>query len=526
MTGGVGEGVELDVAAFQFGIEAGDLVVAVEQEGFGDNGADAKSEAAVLLGPGLRAASHGLLPGFEGAARADALAGFGDFDGLFGVAGPLDGPDNLGAEPEQEVGSGRDNADGGQAGRGYGEVLGEPVGEEELILLVGREPLDEGENLGERRGRADESALAVDVEGGAFGAHRLDQQGGVGAEYGSGIGLIAEGLVEGIQHLGVAGDMAAVAALLGDGDLHGEEAGEDIADYARPVRDIFRRGVMAGDQSPEAPVSDQRDRHGGADTHVAQVLDMDGRHGPQDGVGHVEGPAGDRIGFGDQGNARGRDVRLQAEGAEEIEATGLGRDIGGRVAETEEGVEVRAADFGDNFAAVVREEAVDHDAAEAGEGADEAGHAGAEFGCGGGAGERGEGIGQVRMKIGAAVIGRRDRGFDFENQKALVAVDDGLKALRAAGNAQAAQVVRDAVEVPGEDFGTEIVDVLRFENVGEGGAAQEDLGRGPEAVAGIAAHLDEVEPRFEHDQQGAMRFDRTRNFDGFAFAGAQVYMIR
>ena len=75
-------------------------------------------------------------------------------------------------------------------------------------------------------------------------------------------------------------------------ELHREELAEHLGGDALFHRQHARLVMVAGDQAPQRAVVDDRDRHRGADAHVAQIFAMDRRHAAQMGEGQVERLAG------------------------------------------------------------------------------------------------------------------------------------------------------------------------------------------------------------------------------------------
>ena len=64
--------------------------------------------------------------------------------------------------------------------------------------------------------------------------------------------------------------------LLLGANLAGEAAGQRGAGGARFIGQVARAPVVTGDQSPEQPVLDDRDRGGRLHAHVAQILEVNG----------------------------------------------------------------------------------------------------------------------------------------------------------------------------------------------------------------------------------------------------------
>ena len=103
------------------------------------------------------------------------------------------------------------------------------------------------------------------------------------------------------------------------------------------------------------------------DAHVLQVLDVDGRDAAQRGVREVQRCAARRVDGRHQRCGRVVDVRDEPQPALLVQRPRLRRDVGGRVVQAEERVEVLALGLGDDLAVVVLVVAVHHHAVEAGE---------------------------------------------------------------------------------------------------------------------------------------------------------------
>ncbi len=122
--------------------------------------------------------------------------------------------------------------------------------------------------------------------------------------------------------------------------------------------------VVAGDEPPQPPVPQQGDRHRRPHAHVLQVLDVDRRDAAQRGVGEVQGGAARRVDVGYQRCGRVVDVRDQADPVLLVQRPRLGRNVGGRVVQAQERVEVLALGLGDDLTVVFLVVAVHHDPVE------------------------------------------------------------------------------------------------------------------------------------------------------------------
>ena len=147
-----------------------------------------------------------------------------------------------------------------------------------------------------------------------------------------------------------------------------EHLAEQLGGRAPAERDAMRRIVVAGEQTPQPAVAQDRYRHGCRYAHVAQIFDVDRRHAAQHASGKIEllaAGAGHRL----DGRSRGIDVGDQAQPIALVEHSGLARDVGGGVAQAQIGFQIAARQLGDHFARSVLIEAIDHDAIELGHGA-------------------------------------------------------------------------------------------------------------------------------------------------------------
>ena len=96
-----------------------------------------------------------------------------------------------------------------------------------------------------------------------------------------------------------------------------------------------------------------------------EVLDVDRRHAAQGRVREVERRAGGGVEHRVQRHRDVVDVGDQPGPVDRVEPARLGRDVGGRVVQPEEGVEVLATLLGDHLAVPLLVEAVDHHPVEA-----------------------------------------------------------------------------------------------------------------------------------------------------------------
>ena len=149
--------------------------------------------------------------------------------------------------------------------------------------------------------------------------------------------------------------------------LHGgrDHLRHHVDGHADGVGHLARRHVVAGEHAPQAAADDDGHAHRRAHAHVLQVLDVDRRDAAQHAVAQVQRLA--LRGVGHQRHRLVADVGDQAQRVEDVQAARLGRDVAGRIAPAQVGLERVAAGLGDDVAAVVVAEAVGHHAVEAGQ---------------------------------------------------------------------------------------------------------------------------------------------------------------
>ena len=362
---------------------------------------------------------------------------------------------------------------------------------------------------------------AVVGEDGAVRAHQVEQLGvgDQGLEHRPvGGGDPADDPAEG----GGARQLALVrvgTAALGDllrGDL-AQELGGRPGVLARPVRSGV---VVAGDQPPQLPADDQRDRHRGGDAHVLEVLEVDGRDAAQRRERQVQRRPGPRVQHGVQRHRRVGDVGDEPGPVDRVEAPGLGGDVGGRVVQPEERVEVGAALLGDHLAVPVAVEPVDHHPVELGQLGDLVRQLGGEAedrGLAGQPAHRG-----ARGLVAEQHRARTAEGLDLDDQPVPGPVqadvdllageraparrqpDDQGLAERLLGRATAYQ--------PGETLTHDV-----GERPADGPAV-----RDPGLLLAVLGRDRDVERLGVHGQQQPVRLDRPRDVDRLVLARRQV----
>ncbi|MES2533839.1 MAG: hypothetical protein V4636_22530 [Pseudomonadota bacterium] len=143
---------------------------------------------------------------------------------------------------------------------------------------------------------------------------------------------------------------------------------QHVAGHAYGIRNTVRRSVMASNQTPEAPMHDDRKAHRRGNLDVPQVLEMNRRHAAQQRMAEIQWPLGRRVHV--DGNLLVVHIGDQPKRVEHIQGTRLHRNVGSGKAAMQEGLERGFALLRDDLAAVVLMKAVGHDAVEAGETAD------------------------------------------------------------------------------------------------------------------------------------------------------------
>ena len=227
--------------------------------------------------------------------------------------------------------------------------------------------------------------------------------------------------------------------------------------------------VVAGDEAPELPAVDQRDRHRRDHAHVGQVLQVHRRDAAQHGAGEVERPAGGRL----QRHRRVGRVRDDPHPVGRVQRAGLRRDVAGRVAQAEERLEVGTAVLGDHLAVPLRVEAVDHHPVVAGDRPDVARQDGGELVERAGGREPLQDDGQPAVPGRARLLGARDR-LPLGDQQPVGAVQHEVDV--AAAHLHAQRV--DLGQVAGEAR-PQLREVVVVQELVEGGAGHrpaEELG--------------------------------------------------
>ena len=269
---------------------------AVEQQHLDHRDAQRLGKAQIGLGPGMRAVADGFLPDREALARCQAVAQGAGLVGLVRIAAPIQGAHCLGPEIEQEIArplrQGHDQDAGDLRGQG-GRVR------QMVHQAIGMEHLPVGTVLRQAQQRAHQVApgcvaqgrpFAVEPQPDPFGGDQFRQLRQAAAQGVRGI-VAAAGIDHQVVQRPTGHDFrVAGAAAAQRVELHREEfahhLGRGALGHAQDARGI----MVAGDQAPKRPVENDRDRHRGRDTHVAQVFAMNGRDAAQMGIGQVQRP--------------------------------------------------------------------------------------------------------------------------------------------------------------------------------------------------------------------------------------------
>ena len=144
-----------------------------------------------------------------------------------------------------------------------------------------------------------------------------------------------------------------------------QDMGKHVAGHTYGVRNTMGRAVMAGNETPQAAVHNDRQAHRSRDLNVAQVFNVDGRHTAQHGVAQVERllcwlqRVDDHLCIVHIGN--------KAQRIAYVERTCLYGDVRGRKPTSQEGLQFLLAFLGHDFATVIRVKTVGHYTVETGE---------------------------------------------------------------------------------------------------------------------------------------------------------------
>ena len=306
-------------------------------------------------------------------------------------------------------------------------MAGQRVGVKDVVASLALQPIGDPRGLGLAGGHAQEGALPL-VEDRR--PPRLDhlQEGDLLARQPLHIvvGQGHPGQELDLERLPAEPVLEFVAPLLGD-DLDREDLAQEVAGGPGLVRDHPRGPVMAGDQPPEFPLEEDRNRHGSGRPHVDHVFDVDRRDAPERGVAQVQRAARVRVERRDDRHRGIAGVGDQADPAVPVERPGLSGDVGGGEPEVEVGGQRVVAVLGDHRAVPVLVEPVDQDPVEPDDPADLGGREPADLdhpGCR--VQGRHEGPGH-RVKVaerGQVVRGGR---LEFQDQEAFGPVEDGVE---------------------------------------------------------------------------------------------------
>ena len=329
-------------------------------------------------GPWQCAVADGVFPDLERFSGAQPVTVRAGRHRLGRVAGPKRGLDQLRPEPEDEIRRIARDCDDQQSGGNVGERfcrrvnLAQAVGGEHALGFghVRRQPVGQRGYLFAVRRGAEKGYLAFDAHRDTAAARAIERNVAamdiveqVGCLLRQAISIVLDaGEVEHqfLQDFATGEARLELLAPLARLELERKHRAEQLANGAQVARQQARAVVMAGDQAPQFPRDDDRDRHRGIDPHVAQILAVDWRNVAQDRIAHVEWLAGTRI---ERRRQRCRvviDLGDQPQPAFQIKRPRLLGNVRGRIVEVEERRELWRATFGDDPARAIGHEAVDH----------------------------------------------------------------------------------------------------------------------------------------------------------------------
>ena len=248
----------------------------------------------VGLGPGLGLPLDGLLPDREALARRQAVAEGAGRIGLLRVAAPVQGVDELPAEEEQVVPRELRQRHREQP-RGVRVVgLGRRMRPRQRFRRPHaplRRRADEGGELRNglwRRRVAMGTPRPVHPQPDTVAGQQRREVGQVVPQQRLDVPRMGGEAQEAVERPPRRRRRVEAAPLLQRMQAHREELPEELGRGPLRHRQDARRVVMAGDQPPQPPIGDHRDRHRRGDAHVLQVLAVDGRDAAQVGERQVE----------------------------------------------------------------------------------------------------------------------------------------------------------------------------------------------------------------------------------------------
>lgn len=157
------------------------------------------------------------------------------------------------------------------------------------------------------------------------------------------------GVVDGVE----------AALLLQNLQMHGEKFPEHFRSDPNWHAQHTRRIMVAGDQAPQGAIDNHRNRHGGGNTHIAEIFAMDGRDAAQMRVREIERLTGDIDGWQDR-NAGAAGIGDDAQGVLEIKCASLLWNIAGGEILPEKALQLGLLGLRHDLAGAVFLEAVDH----------------------------------------------------------------------------------------------------------------------------------------------------------------------
>ena len=327
------------------------------------------------LRPGHRFVVVGLDPGIEGSPWRDPQAVGIANHCLFRVAGPAQGAQDAGAEPDDEVVQlviQRRHHHAAQ--RVIIDRQARPL--QQLAQIIGMKhrrhrqlPQQADQTIKHRRRRhiAQQVTSPLDGDDGALGTDQAEQL--FLEQHDDRIKLVRSPDQAGQFVKQVADAQTHRIALHGIhvDQFQGDHATDELVEFARTQADIARREMMAGDQPPQPVVLHQRNAQAGADSHVAQVFDMYRRHAAQPGMAEIDRLCRLLAINREQRHRLGIDVGNDAHQVFCVQGARLRRNVGSGKMVAEIRVGFLDLAFGNHFAVPVGIEAIHHDPVEAGQ---------------------------------------------------------------------------------------------------------------------------------------------------------------
>ena len=427
------------------------------------------------------------------------------------IAAPPDRPRRLRPEPDQPAVGRTSDAHDDRPGR-HVLVLREVVAEERKLALHEGVPGSPAGLVDQARDHLIGRAVPHGVDAAAAHHRRSRRAHDVEEDWAAGddlVGLARRRLrdrrTELLEQLQVADPATRLVGVEEDGEDRRGRSGHEVDGVAGAQReppDVVE--PMAGDETPQPVLDDDRRRHRRPDAHVAQVLQVHRRHGTEADVGEV-----DRghlaTGRGEQRHRLGGGVRDQPEAVLDVERPRLGRDVARGEAEAEQAADIRRDRLGDDLAVPLLVEAVDEDPIEAGD-LLHGDHGLLEQHVAGGGAVEG-----LQRAVEAPVVVELDGGHRLDLQEPPIGVlpDDRLG--RSADRVEPQRVAVAAGEHRGRPLGADDVGEALAEQLVRGDADDRVRVRRHRLAAAVAVD----------DEEGTVRLDRARAADRLGFAGGE-----